>query len=89
MTEIERFRNWMDATGHTVKSLAVDLGMSYDGAYQVLNVREYLNNGFKFRFIKRFGVEAAEEAFGLTLPTSDASSDASSTVAEEAEPVTK
>lgn len=85
MTEIERIRKWMHETGHTVSSLAKELGMSYDGTYQVLSVRERLSNGFKFRFINRFGIDAAAEVFDL----SPAAVTSTSTLPEETELVTK
>lgn len=66
MTEIQRIRKWMDETGYTVSSLAKEIGMSYDGTYQVLSVRERLSNGFKFRFINRFGIETAKAVFDFS-----------------------
>lgn len=84
MTEIERIRIWMDKTGHTVSSLAKELGMSYDGTYQVLNVRKHVSNGFKFRFINCFGIDAAAKVFDLSSTASP-----TSTLPEETELVTK
>ena len=66
MSEKERIRQWMDVAGHTISSLAKEIGMSYDGVYQALNVRGRVSDGFKLRFINRFGIAAATEVFDLT-----------------------
>lgn len=63
MNEVERLANWMHAEGHNVTTLAAAVGMSYDGVYQILNVRGRVSPGFKLRFIQVYGADVAAAIF--------------------------
>lgn len=73
MTELERTEeaqrlvDWMDLQGYTVRKLAGETGMSYDGMYQILHARGRVSPGFKVRFIDRFGKEVADTIFDSSL----------------------
>lgn len=87
MSEKERIFQWMDVAGHTISSLAKEIGMSYDGVYQALNVRERVSDGFKLRFINRFGIGAASQVFDLAVAAANGAP--VPTLSPEAELVTK
>ena len=63
MNEAERLTNWMHEHGHSITTLAAAVGMSYDGVYQILNVRGRVSPGFKLRFIQAFGTDVAASIF--------------------------
>lgn len=61
--EVNKLKEWMELSGHSLSSLAKAMGYSYDGVYQALNVRSYLSPHFKWRFAQVFGWETASELF--------------------------
>lgn len=67
MTELERLMAWMESCGYSVRGLANETGMSYDGMYQILYARKRVSPGFKVRFIARFGKEIADTIFDSAL----------------------
>lgn len=62
MSETERLRAWMDENGYSVIKLAVEVGMTTAGLNMIF-WRKSVSPGFKLRFIKRFGMEAADQIF--------------------------
>lgn len=67
MTELERLTTWIESNGYTTRKLATELGMSFDGVYQVLYYRKRISPGFKLRFTERFGTQIANEIFDATI----------------------
>lgn len=65
--EAQRLISWMDLQGYSIRKLAGETGMSYDGMYQILHARGRVSPGFKVRFINRFGKEIADTIFDSTL----------------------
>jgi hypothetical protein len=63
MSELERLQEWMETNDYTIKSLAAETGMSYDGMYQILRARGRISPGFKLRFAERFGGDVARDLF--------------------------
>jgi antitoxin component HigA of HigAB toxin-antitoxin module len=67
MSEIERLRVWMEKHGFTVWDVSREIGGSRVWVYRMMNSnRAHLSDGFKLRFINRFGIAAATEVFDLT-----------------------
>lgn len=69
MSEIERLTQWMKDNDVSMVSLASEIGMSYDGVYQVLHWRKRVSPGFKLRFIERFGSAVADTIFDKPFVT--------------------
>lgn len=65
--ETQRLLDWMAGQGFSVRKLAAETGMSYDGMYQILHARRRVSPGFKVRFIDRFGKEVADTIFDSPL----------------------
>lgn len=65
MTEIDRLVAWLDEQHINMPMLAREINMSYDGVYQVLYVRKKLSDGFKLRFLTRFGNDVSGEIFEM------------------------
>lgn len=63
MSEIERFQAWMDKNGVTMKSLALQMSISYLSVYTILIQRRNLTSNFKWRFTQVFGWEVASQLF--------------------------
>lgn len=63
--EVAALRAWMEAHAYTIRQLADRMGISYDGVYQALKVRESCSPEFKWRFAEAFGWEEAERVFGV------------------------
>ena len=66
MADVERLTAWMDRNGYSMKRLADELGMSYDGVYQALIVRKRVGEAFRWRFARRFGMDVAERVFAAS-----------------------
>lgn len=63
MNEVERLLIWMKRQNLSKRDLAAEIGMSYDGVYQILSWRKRISPGFKLRFIERYGSLVASEIF--------------------------
>lgn len=63
MSELERLEQWIIDNNLSTASLATEIGMSYDGVYQIRTWRKKISPGFKLRFIERFGSVVADSIF--------------------------
>lgn len=88
MNEIERLQIWMDKNHFTVWDVTREIGVSRVWVYRMMNSnRTQLSDGFKLRFINRFGIDAASQVFDLAVAAANGAP--VPTLAPEAELVTK
>lgn len=60
---------WMQRNGYTNRTLAAELGFTYDLIYMLTAGKRSITDGFRWRFAKRFGWEEAQAIFG-SMPSS-------------------
>lgn len=65
MTDTERVQHWMETNDITIKALAEQMGLSYDGVYVIVTGRRPMNGSFKWRFAQAFGWDTAQTLFNL------------------------
>ena len=66
MNTIKLLAEWMEHNGFTNRTLAGELGFTYDLLYAVTNGKRPISDGFRWRFAQRFGWDVAQSIFVAT-----------------------
>ena len=65
MPEHARIQQWIEKNGLSTNALAKEVGMSYIPVFRMMRGDRRISDGFKLRFISRYGIEVAETLFDL------------------------